>query len=137
MLAGRNITDEARAAAGFFLERGVGTCVFKDGAAGSLVIDADGVVESTSAFTLENPSRLVLDLMGLSSESKQERIQVSSSHVERVRVGAHDACKPLVARLEANAHKPDGSLGGLGAHAHRGEAVDIQWREALAVVRKP
>jgi len=50
---------------------------------------ADGTVESAVAFTLEDPSRLVLDLPGVKSSVEQQSVEVSSEQVARVRVGAH------------------------------------------------
>jgi type IV pilus assembly protein PilQ len=52
-------------------------------------IVADGVIESTSTFTLEDPARLVVDLMGLASEASASKIEVGSDQVERIRIGAH------------------------------------------------
>ena len=47
-----------------------------------LEILADGVIESISSFTLEDPDRLVLDFEGLASETKSSQIAVGTSHVE-------------------------------------------------------
>jgi type IV pilus assembly protein PilQ len=58
---------------------------------GSLVhLVADGTIASAETFTLENPARLVVDLPGLVSNMKGERVQVGSPRAERVRVGQHD-----------------------------------------------
>jgi len=49
---------------------------------------ADGSVESASTFTLNDPPRLVVDLVGMKSVAK-ERLEVGAGNVQRVRVGAH------------------------------------------------
>ncbi|MGH0030003.1 MAG: type IV pilus secretin PilQ [Myxococcota bacterium] len=58
---------------------------------GGLVIhlQSDGMLQSAETFTLEDPARLVVDLPGMKSSVTQERVDVASSHVSRVRVGAH------------------------------------------------
>jgi len=50
---------------------------------------ADGTVTSAESFTLESPSRLVIDLPGLTSDLEQDRIEIGSPIAERVRVGKH------------------------------------------------
>jgi type IV pilus assembly protein PilQ len=57
---------------------------------GTLVqLRANGSIASVETFTLEDPSRLVVDLPGLGSEAPEQDIQLGSDHVERVRVGVH------------------------------------------------
>jgi type IV pilus assembly protein PilQ len=60
-------------------------------AEGGVVIHlvSDGALASTETFTLDDPARLVIDLAGMKSEVKPEKIEVGSSHVSRIRVGAH------------------------------------------------
>ncbi|MCH2171169.1 type IV pilus secretin PilQ [Myxococcota bacterium] len=68
----------------------VDTWSARDGEGETIHLVADGPVASVSAFTVENPNRLVVDLLGLHSSIKSSRIQVGSSRVERVRIGVHD-----------------------------------------------
>ena len=60
-------------------------------AEGGVVIHlvSDGMLESAETFTLEDPARLVIDLAGMKSDVKPERIEVGAPHVSRIRVGAH------------------------------------------------
>ena len=51
---------------------------------------ADGSIEGATWFTLENPSRLVVDLPEMSSQVDESRIAVSNDWVQQVRVGQHD-----------------------------------------------
>ena len=52
-------------------------------------LKSDGMLQSAETFTLEDPARLVVDLPGMKSALTQERVEVDSPHVSRVRVGAH------------------------------------------------
>jgi type IV pilus assembly protein PilQ len=60
-------------------------------AEGGVVIHlkGDGMLQSAETFTLDDPARLVIDLPGMKSSVAKDRIDVSSSQVSRVRVGAH------------------------------------------------
>ena len=59
--------------------------------AGTMIhLQGDGSVENAVAFTLENPNRLVVDLPGLKNQLEKANIEVGSSQVARVRVGAHE-----------------------------------------------
>jgi len=55
-----------------------------------LVLKGDGRIEGASSFTLENPSRLVLDIPGVQNAVTTSRIDVGSAEVARVRVAQHD-----------------------------------------------
>ena len=55
-----------------------------------LVLKGDGRIEGASSFTLENPSRLVLDIPGVQNAVTPPRIDVGSAEVARVRVAQHD-----------------------------------------------
>ena len=54
-----------------------------------IVLEGDGTVESVVTFTLENPSRLVLDLQGMSNSVETPRLEVDSTQVSQIRIGAH------------------------------------------------
>jgi len=55
-----------------------------------LVLKGDGRIDGASSFTLENPSRLVLDIPGVQNAVTTPRIDVGSAQVARVRVAQHD-----------------------------------------------
>ncbi len=60
------------------------------GSAGVVIhLVADGSGESAATFTLSDPPRLVVDLAGMKSSVRQERVEVGAGRVQRVRVGAH------------------------------------------------
>jgi len=50
---------------------------------------ANGPVSAATTLTLEDPDRLVIDLLGLVSELAQSRHYLGSDHVKRIRVGQH------------------------------------------------
>jgi hypothetical protein len=50
---------------------------------------SDGAIASVMTFTLEDPSRLVIDLPDLANEASNENIELGSDRVERIRVGQH------------------------------------------------
>ena len=54
-----------------------------------LVLKGDGRIDGASSFTLENPSRLVLDIPGVQNAVAPPRIDVGSAEVARVRVAQH------------------------------------------------
>jgi type IV pilus assembly protein PilQ len=92
MEGGFEETREAPADAG--APGGVATTlrsVESEQAKGGVVIHlvSDGMLESAETFTLDDPARLVVDLAGMKSEVKPEKIEVGSPHVARIRVGAH------------------------------------------------
>ena len=53
-------------------------------------LDTDGSIGAVEAFTLEDPSRLVVDLPGLTAGENARSASVDSDFVTGVRVGAHD-----------------------------------------------
>lgn len=55
-----------------------------------LGLRADGEIGNMESFTLENPSRLVIDLPGLGVSGVPVKTAVRSDHVVAVRTGAHD-----------------------------------------------
>ena len=55
-----------------------------------LVLKGDGRIDGASSFTLDNPSRLVLDIPGVQNAVTTPRIDVGSAEVARVRVAQHD-----------------------------------------------
>lgn len=50
---------------------------------------SDGILQSATTFTLENPARLVVDLPAVKSEVARERIEIGAPQASRIRVGAH------------------------------------------------
>lgn len=65
-------------------------------------VTADGTVQTAQAFTLENPARIVFDLMGLRSVFQgEQRIPVGSPSVSRVRHHGHLDKVRLVVDTEA------------------------------------
>ena len=50
---------------------------------------SDGAIASVMTFTLDDPSRLVIDLPDLANEASEETIEIGSDRVERIRVGEH------------------------------------------------
>lgn len=58
---------------------------------GALVgLAADGVLENLEVFTLENPSRLVVDVHGIVPGPTARNVKVDSPFVTAARVGAHE-----------------------------------------------
>jgi type IV pilus assembly protein PilQ len=55
-----------------------------------LVLKGDGRIDGASSFTLQNPSRLVLDIPGVQNAVTTPRIDVGSAEVARIRVAQHD-----------------------------------------------
>ena len=96
---------------------------------------ADGAIGNAETFTLDNPDRLVIDLPGMKSSVVQDKIEVGSFHVERVRIGKHadmvrvvvdagDGDNPFASRRVVPTSI--GLVVGLG----RGEALDQAVAEA-------
>jgi len=54
-----------------------------------LGLEADGTIESLEVFTLEDPTRLVIDLPGIAGNDLPGFTKVGASGVESVRIGAH------------------------------------------------
>jgi len=52
-------------------------------------LTADGVIGDTESFVIDNPDRLVIDLLGMASTVKVDRIKSDSEMVSRIRIGAH------------------------------------------------
>src|SRR5215472_7303642 len=55
-----------------------------------LLLKGDGRIDGASSFTLQNPSRLVLDIPGVQNAVTTPRIDVGSAEVARIRVAQHD-----------------------------------------------
>ena len=68
---------------------GVSATVTKSGVL--IQLSADGGIESIEAFTLTDPTRLVIDLPGLTVSGVPATVQVDSEHVVAVRTGTHEA----------------------------------------------
>jgi|GEM_PF-217389 len=54
-----------------------------------IVVVTDGAVGSVDAFTLPNPPRIVVDLMGLKSAYSKTRLDIKDGGITTVRVGKH------------------------------------------------
>ncbi|MBW2235260.1 MAG: type IV pilus secretin PilQ [Deltaproteobacteria bacterium] len=50
---------------------------------------ANGRLDGTESFALENPARLVIDASGIESQVDQPRLDVAGPHVASVRIGQH------------------------------------------------
>ena len=103
---------------------------------------ADGMLQGVESFTLEAPSRLVVDLPDLHSDVRSGAMPVGTAHVARVRVGQHaDKVRVVIdagPRRDAFAERqlqptPNGLLVALGA----GDRVTDALAEARAALRAP
>ena len=52
-------------------------------------LEADGFLDETLYFPVEDPDRLVVDLVGVGNSLTQTRFPVSSEQIRRIRVGTH------------------------------------------------
>ncbi len=105
-------------------------------------IMADGMPSGVESFALEDPARLVVDLPGIKSEVKDQRMLVGSAHVDAIRVGQH-ADKVRVVMDAGSVDDPfgqrqispvpDGLVIALGA----GENVDRALETARAELSAP
>ncbi|HEX3582270.1 MAG TPA: type IV pilus secretin PilQ [Thermoanaerobaculia bacterium] len=98
------------------------------GANVQVTISGDGSL-TYKAFTLENPSRLVLDFTGVKNAVAKSNLAVSDSIVKRVRVGQFATVPTPVARVVLDlASKSQYHV------AEDGDAVRVTFGEAPAVV---
>jgi len=54
-----------------------------------IYLEADGLLGDASYFPLENPDRLVIDLVGIKNKVADTRFSIPSEQVRRIRVGTH------------------------------------------------
>lgn len=107
-------------------------------AGGVLVaLEADGSIGAVEAFTLENPTRLVVDLPGLTAASSAKSIGVESGLVTGVRVGAHAGKVRVVVDGGADAGSFEGrqimpGATGLWVALGEGEALAMAMTAALS-----
>ncbi len=66
-----------------------GIVVDEEGDGVLLGLEADGTIESLEVFTLENPTRLVIDLPGIEGSELPGITKVEAARVESIRVGTH------------------------------------------------
>ncbi len=108
----------------------------------SFRIKADGAIGSYNSFELDTPSRVIVDLWGVSNSSGKEFMKVGNRFVRAVRIGSHSDKVRLVfdspgkALPVYNITKTDSSL----VVAFGGEAVAAKEKAALvqtALVDKP
>ena len=58
---------------------------------GALIgISADGTLDSLEVFTLQNPSRLVIDVQGIKSGPTAKNVKLDSAFVTGARIGSHE-----------------------------------------------
>ncbi len=102
-----------------------------------VALQMDGGIGAVEAFTLEDPTRLVIDLPGLTVAGTAVNIDVYSGLVTGVRVGGHDGKVrvvvdggPKAADFQGRQVMP-GTLG-LWVAIGDGEALDRAMNEALA-----
>jgi type IV pilus assembly protein PilQ len=99
---------------------------------------SDGAIASVITFTLEDPSRLVIDLPDLANEAPEENIELGSDRVERIRIGQHADKIRVVIDGGSNEDAFDGrrvvpTTGGLVIALGSGDDIDA----ALAMSTEP
>ncbi|MCR4286821.1 MAG: AMIN domain-containing protein, partial [Deltaproteobacteria bacterium] len=108
----------------------------------SFRIKADGAIGSYNSFELDTPSRVIVDLWGVSNSSGKELMKVGNRFVRAVRIGSHSDKVRLVfdspgkALPVYNITKTDSSL----VVAFGGEAAVAKEKAALvqtALIEKP
>ncbi|MEK7680220.1 MAG: AMIN domain-containing protein [Deltaproteobacteria bacterium] len=108
----------------------------------SFRIKADGAIGSYNSFELDTPSRVIVDLWGVSNSSGKEFMNVRNKFVRAVRIGSHSDKVRLVfdspgkALPVYNITKTDNSL----VVAFGGEAASAKEKAALvqtALLEKP
>jgi type IV pilus assembly protein PilQ len=52
-------------------------------------LQANGMISSAESFTLQDPDRLVIDLLDMKNAVPQNKIALGTGQVERVRIGSH------------------------------------------------
>lgn len=77
----------------------------------SLPIEGDSPSPAAVAIQqLEDPSRLVIDISGATSEPKWQKLPVKHGAIERARVGVHDTGVRIVLDVKKNATLPEVSV---------------------------
>jgi type IV pilus assembly protein PilQ len=106
--------------------------------AGVLVgLHTDGAVGSLEAFTLNDPDRLVIDLLGMTVAEATAGISVDSTLVSAVRLGSHDGKVRVVLDGGTNADAFQGrqimpGTTGLWIALGEGDALALAMTDALA-----
>jgi general secretion pathway protein D len=77
--------------------------VTSDATGTRIELRADGALPPAEPFRLEGPSRLVLDLPGVTNETGRERIELGRPDVARVRIGRHPGWLRVVLDLAPGA----------------------------------
>ncbi|MBJ21207.1 MAG: hypothetical protein CL933_17510 [Deltaproteobacteria bacterium] len=102
-----------------------------------VALETNGGIGAIEAFTLEDPARLVVDLMGLEASASAGNISVDSSFVTGIRVGSHEGKVRVVVDggLEAGGFEGRQVMPGtrgLWVAIGSGEALSRAMNEALA-----
>ncbi len=82
-----------------------GISIKTEGDLARVELDMDGTVADYSAFTLESPPRLVVDLWGMKNSSKAHKKNIDQQGIMRVRIGEHPDKLRLV--FDANSSMPN------------------------------
>ena len=117
-------------------------------------LEADGLLGDASYFAIENPDRLVIDLVGIKNEVAETRFSIPSEQVRRIRLGTHpdkirvvldggpkpvDFENPRVVSSQAGLYMSLGTgedLQGAFSQILMGQAPDLVWNEAVLVANK-
>jgi type IV pilus assembly protein PilQ len=93
--------------------------------ASEIEVRASGEIRDVKSFTLENPPRLVVDLMGARQGKAPKQLDVQQGAVERVRLGAHsDKVRIVVDLREAlPGHRVEKLPRSVVVHLGEGDAV--------------
>jgi len=67
-------------------------------------METDGVVPDVKTFTLKDPPRLVIDLVGLTNQVRAQKIPLDLPQADRLRIGQHDGKVRIV--LDGTAGAP-------------------------------
>ena len=118
------VAEEPAAATKF---TGVGVEETSDGVL--LKLRANGMISSVMTFTLEDPARLVIDLLDLENGADLSTIELGSDLVSRIRVGEHADKIRVVVDGGSSVDPFDGrrivpTLAGLVVALGRGEEID-------------
>lgn len=102
-----------------------------------LALSANGAIEAMEVFTVENPSRLVVDLPGIAIAESVKDFVLDSRFVSGVRVGAHDGKARVVVDGGSQANDFSGrrvapGQTGLWVAIGEGEALSSAMADALA-----
>ena len=89
-------------------------------------VEADGAIDNIDSFTLDNPSRLVVDFWGVDSKVWPDKWDVDWPNVTRVRVGKHADKVRVVLDLRSplSSHGVEPASDGVHIHMNAEAAAD-------------